>query len=114
MQLHKNLRHLLLPAVLAFLPLTGQTQSQVTFTAAQANEGQSGYNQNCAGCHGRNLDDGEFAPPVKGSAFRQQWSGKSVGELFNYVSAKMPPGNAGGLGDSVYRQVTAFILQSNN
>src|SRR5580658_8966000 len=114
MQLNKNLRHLLLPAALAFIPLTLQAQSRVAFTAAQATEGQPGYAQNCAGCHGRNMDDGEFAPPVKGSAFRQHWSGKSVGELFTYVSTRMPPGNAGGLGDSVYRQVTAFILQSNS
>jgi alcohol dehydrogenase (cytochrome c) len=82
-------------------------------TAAQATEGQSAYAQNCAGCHGANLDDGEFAPPLKGTAFTGQWSGKSVAELNGYIGTKMPPSNAGGLGSAVYLQITAFILQSN-
>src|SRR5580704_13192789 len=82
-------------------------------TAAQATEGQSAYAQNCAGCHGANLDDGEFAPPLKGTAFAGQWSGKSVAELNGYIGTKMPPSNAGGLGSAVYLQITAFILQSN-
>jgi len=115
MQLNRRLPHLLLiPSALAVIALLGQAQGQVTFTASQATEGQSGYAQNCAGCHGRNLDDGEFAPPVKGSAFKQQWSGKSVSDLFTYITTKMPPSNAGGLGDSSYLQITAFILQSNS
>ncbi len=92
------------------IALRGQAQ---TFTAAQAAEGQSAYAQNCAGCHGVNLDDGEFAPPIKGTAFSEQWGGKAPGELLNYISAKMPPSNAGGLGDAAYLQITAFILQSN-
>jgi alcohol dehydrogenase (cytochrome c) len=93
------------------ISLPGHAQ---TFTDAQATEGQSAYSQNCAGCHGPNLDDGEFAPPVKGTAFSQQWGGKSVGDLFTYIRTKMPPSNAGGLGEPVYLQITAFILQSNN
>ena len=28
------------------------------------------YTQNCASCHGANMDDGEFAPPLKGVEFR--------------------------------------------
>jgi len=82
-------------------------------TAAQATQGQSAYAQNCASCHGASLDDGEFAPPLKGTAFTGQWAGKSVAELNTYIGTKMPPSNAGGLGDAVYLQITAFILQSN-
>src|SRR5208337_1769861 len=105
----------LIPAAFFAIALPGLAQAPagMTFTAAQATDGQSGYAQNCAGCHGGGLDDGEFAPPVKGTAFTQQWGGKSVAELFNYISTKMPPSNDGGLGDPVYLQITAFILQSN-
>ncbi len=109
-----QLRYLLIPTVLAVTALSGNAQSQLTFTASQATEGQAAYAQSCAGCHGKNLDDGEFAPPVKGSAFTQQWGGKSVSDLFKYINTKMPPSNAGGLGDAAYLQITAFILQSNN
>src|SRR5580704_8336385 len=109
----KMLQRILIPATFSVMALSCLAQSPLAFTAAQATEGQSGYAQNCSGCHGQNLDDGEFAPPLKGTAFTQQWAGKSVSELFNYVSTKMPPSNAGGLGNPVYLQITAFILQSN-
>ena len=111
MELRKKLQRIFIPAVFSAISLPGHAQ---TFTAAQATEGQSGYSQNCAGCHGGSLDDGEFAPPLKGTAFSQQWGGKSVGDLFTYIRTKMPPSNAGGLGEPAYLQITAFILQSNN
>src|SRR5580704_1544681 len=105
MELCKKLQLIFIPAAFAAISLPSHAQ---TFTAAQATDGQSAYSQNCTGCHGQNLDDGQFAPPVKGTAFTAQWGGKSVGELFTYIRTKMPPSNAGGLGDSVYAQITAF------
>jgi alcohol dehydrogenase (cytochrome c) len=113
MQLSKKLQHILIPAAFSVLALPSQAQSQATFTAAQATEGQSAYAQNCAGCHGTSLDDGEFAPPLKGTAFTAQWGGQNVRELYSYLSTKMPPSNAGALGEATYLQITAFILQSN-
>ena len=110
MELRKKLQRIFIPAAFAAISLPGHAQ---TFTAAQATEGQSAYSQNCAACHGVNFDDGQFAPPVKGTAFTAQWGGKSIGELFTYIRTKMPPSNAGGLGDPVYVQITAFLLQSN-
>ena len=108
MQLSKKLLHTFIPAALAAMALPMQAQRAVQVTA-----GQSAYVQNCAGCHGSNLDDGQFAPPVKGTAFTAQWGGKSVGDLFSYISTKMPPSNAGALGDPTYLEITAFLLQSN-
>jgi alcohol dehydrogenase (cytochrome c) len=113
MELRKKLQQILIPAAFSMIALPCRAQSPLAFTTAQATEGQSAYAQNCAGCHGPSLDDGEFAPPVKGTAFSQQWGGKSVSELFTYIRTKMPPSNAGGLGDETYRQIAAFILQSN-
>ncbi len=108
MQLSKKLLHTFIPAALVAMALPVQAQ-----TAAQATAGQSAYVQNCAGCHGQNLDDGQFAPPVKGTAFTAQWGGKTAGDLFTYISTKMPPSNAGALGDATYLEITAFLLQSN-
>src|ERR1700679_3576142 len=112
MELSKKLPDILIPAAFVAFALAAHAQTP-TFTAAQATEGQSAYAQNCAGCHGANLDDGEFAPPVKGTAFTAQWGGKAVRELFTYVNTKMPPSNAGSLGENTYLQITAFILESN-
>ena len=35
------------------------------YGAAQAEQGQSAYVEHCASCHGQNMDDGPFAPPLK-------------------------------------------------
>ena len=113
MQLTRKLQLILIPGVFSVFALPVEAQGPPTFTAAQATEGQSAYTQNCASCHGRDLDDGEFAPPVKGTAFTTQWGGKSVGELVTFISTQMPPSSAGALGDATYLQITAFILQSN-
>jgi alcohol dehydrogenase (cytochrome c) len=113
MRLSRKLQPILIPAVFSALAFQNYAQSPAIFTAAEATEGQSAYAQNCAGCHGAGLDDGEFAPPLKGAAFTAQWGGKSVGELFDYLSTKMPPSSAGSLGDATYVQITAFVLQSN-
>src|ERR1700734_275423 len=98
---------------LAAAAVSSDAQTSPSFTEAQATEGQSAYAQSCAGCHGAELDNGEFAPPLKGTAFSAQWGGKPVGDLFTYVSTKMPPSNAGSLGDATYKQTTAFLLRSN-
>ena len=56
-----------------------------TYTREQAAQGSVAYVQSCASCHGQNLDDGQFAPPLSGSTFRQQWGSKSVDELFTMI-----------------------------
>lgn len=65
----------LLAAALFFYGATitkAQSNNNATFTAAQARAGGSAYAQSCASCHGANTDDGEFAPPLKGTAFLQK------------------------------------------
>ena len=49
-----------------------------------------------------NLDDGEFAPPLKGVDFRLRWGGKPVEALFDEVTRTMPPGSPGSLGEETY------------
>ena len=90
-----------------------QSLASPTYTPAQATAGRAAYAQSCASCHGANLDDGEFAPPLKGTAFQQQWGGKSADNVFDYVETKMPPGQPGSLGDVRYAEVLAFLLQQN-
>lgn len=84
-----------------------------SFTQAQADQGLDLYRSNCASCHGQNLNDGEFAPSLKGAGFRAKWSGQGVGALFAYVTANMPPGQAGVLAADDYAALTAYLLQAN-
>ena len=93
--------------------LVAQSLESPTYTPAQASEGRAAYAQDCASCHGQNLDDGPFAGPLKGAEFRQQWGAKSAQELFIYMSTRMPPAGPGTLGDQRYAQVLAYMLQQN-
>ncbi len=83
------------------------------FTSAQAIAGKAAYQQNCASCHGANVDDGNTAPPLRGAAFLGKYGRKPAADLFTYVSTKMPPGNPGSLGGMEYAQIIAYVLQQN-
>src|SRR5262249_17779887 len=85
----------------------------VGYTQARAEQGQSVYTEQCASCHGGNLDDGEFGPPLKGIDFRERWGGKPPDALFSLVSTRMPPARPGTLGDQAYARLLAYILQEN-
>jgi len=93
--------------------LRAQSLSLPSYTAGQAALGKPAYDQACASCHGVNLDDGEFAPPLKGGDFRLRWGGKSVDALFDQLTRTMPPGSPGSLGDAAYTQVLAYLIQEN-
>jgi alcohol dehydrogenase (cytochrome c) len=90
-----------------------QALGSPTYTRDQAARGQTVYTQSCASCHGQNLDDGQFAPPLKGSAFRQAWGARTVDELFTYVSGRMPPGSPGSLSPEQCAEVLAHMFQQN-
>lgn len=84
-----------------------------SYTAAQAQRGAAIYVVECASCHGENLDDGQFALPLKGPAFRQRWGAKGLDGPFTVMTQQMPPTNPGGLGPAAYADVLAFVLSKN-
>ena len=99
------------------LGLAGAGQAQAPaakpeFTAAQANRGATLYGDNCAMCHGDGLDDGEFAPALKGPGFATYWKGKNAADVMTYISTMMPPTQPGGLGAQAYADVFAYVLKS--
>jgi alcohol dehydrogenase (cytochrome c) len=75
--------------------------------------GRAAYAQNCASCHGSELTNGQFAPALKGRDFLVKWGEQPLASLVDYIRTSMPPGNAGGLPDSTYAAIGAFILQQN-
>src|SRR5262249_18165964 len=90
-----------------------QVPVPVSCTAAQADQGQAVYVEHCASCHGQNMDDGEFAPPLKSADFRVKWGLRPTEALFTFTSTKMPPDRPGALGDESYAKVLAYIFQEN-
>jgi alcohol dehydrogenase (cytochrome c) len=104
------------------LPIDAQSLTPLSYTEAQAARGQAAYVEHCASCHGQNLDDGAFAPPLKGADFQQKWGDTasnfvgthtSVEALFSFTSTKMPPARPGALGDATYADLLAYIVQEN-
>ena len=86
---------------------------EALFTQAQAAAGKAAYEQNCAGCHGANVDDGKSGPALRGAAFLGKYAGKPAADLFTFVSTKMPKGNPGSLGGAEYAQILAYVLQQS-
>jgi alcohol dehydrogenase (cytochrome c) len=115
------MRRMLLTLGLVFPFSLISTQAQpaeqpggIEFTAAQSAEGKVAYDRACRQCHGGDLDDGDFGPPLRGAAFLRNWGGKPVAELFTYVSTRMPSDAPGSLQARAYTGIVAYILQSND
>ena len=110
-------------AVFAFVPpaAAGQQQQQqqqqrrepASYTAEQADAGFAAYQQHCATCHGANLDDGPFAPPLRGAVFRETWLPRSVEALFRLTAETMPQDRPGALDDETNTALVALMLQEN-
>jgi alcohol dehydrogenase (cytochrome c) len=99
-------------AVAAALPVA-RAQESPSYSAEQAAAGQKIYEKQCVLCHGAGLDDGEFGPMLRGDDFLQRWSGKSVEDLFHYVSDTMPTAQPGSLSQDEYLNVLAYLLSKN-
>jgi len=83
------------------------------YTADQAKRGQGLYNQHCAHCHGDTLAGGEMAPPLAGANFLSNWTGLSVGDLFERTRISMPQDKPGKLSREVNADVLAYIISMN-
>ena len=106
-------------AVLATIVLSGTAFAQgpggsPSYTTAQSERGKAAYSLSCSLCHGPNLDDGEFGPPLKGNRFRDGWVGKTAQELYDYTSRSMPSAAPNSLGSATYADLLAYILQNND
>ena len=83
------------------------------FSTAQVDRGKVTYAQNCAPCHGKDMDAGEFGPPLKGRAFLDRWGGRPLAEFSAYLQANMPPGRVGELDSDAYAALVALLLNVN-
>jgi len=105
---------LLLPLCCLGAGALAQTaRSPATFTAEQAARGETIYRDQCQGCHGDKLDNGEFGVPLRGAVFAAHWHDKGLDAPFQLMIEQMPPTNPGGLGVDAYADVLAFMLSQN-
>ena|SRR6187431_551705 len=92
----------------------GKSVNDGVYSDAQAKRGTALYAEQCASCHGENLEGvADLFPALTGPAFGKSWQGKSVGELFEKVSTTMPALDPGSLKPEQSADVIAFILSKS-
>jgi mono/diheme cytochrome c family protein len=80
------------------------------YTEEQAKRGEPLYSGKCAACHGPDLGGGELAPALNSAEFKSNWSGLSVGDLFERIRVSMPQDNPGTLSRQQIADVLAFVF----
>jgi cytochrome c len=83
------------------------------YTAVQAERGHADYQKYCASCHLDDLSGVSTVPPLKGDAFLENWSGRTVDDLYTFIRTGMPPYQSVAISRQTYLNIVAFILQSN-
>src|SRR5688500_19606809 len=75
----------------------GKSTNDGIYSEAQAKRGDVLYKEQCATCHGDNLEGSGPMPPLAGKDFLVNWQGKTVGDLFEKTHTKMPEPATGSL-----------------
>jgi len=85
------------------------------YTEEQLARGKEQYEYTCANCHIHDLtgDSIKDTPALAGGDFLDQWSGKTVADLLEYMSTKMPPDSPGSLDAKTYAEIAAYVLKVN-
>lgn len=115
--IHGHVRVLRLALAAAVVLLTDSAALAATssgFTEKQAKQGVSVYSQQCAQCHGGQLQGGA-APALSGNSWHASIENRfnTASKLLDYVSNNMPVNNPGSLSEERYKDVVAFILSRN-
>ena len=87
-----------------------RSSNEGVYTADQATKGEAVYKENCAACHGDNLEGSGPMPPLAGKDFLSNWQGKTVGDLFEKTQTSMPATAPGTLTPEQTAQIMAYVL----
>jgi cytochrome c len=77
-----------------------------SFASAQAERGETVFDQTCASCH----QSDQFV----GKNFVDAWNDRRIGDLYTLIRSSMPVDNPGGLKDQEYLDVVAYLLKANH
>jgi mono/diheme cytochrome c family protein len=115
----KTFAMLIVGGFLASLAVTVTAQAtrsvnEGVYTADQAKKGEALYKEQCAACHGDNLEGSGPMPPLAGKDFLANWTGKTVGDLYEKTQTTMPATAPGTLTPEQAADVVAFLLSKDN
>lgn len=91
----------------------GKTVWDGIYTEEQAARGGPLYQEWCASCHAPDLSGGDLAPGLVGGEFTWNWSGLTVGQLFERLRISMPQENPSSVSRSEKADILAFMLRAN-
>jgi mono/diheme cytochrome c family protein len=83
------------------------------YTAAQAQQGKTMYQNQCGMCHGDALEGSGQNSPLTGTAFLNNWTGQTVADLFMKTIVMMPAMDPGTMSPKDTADVIAYILSAN-
>ena len=81
------------------------------YADAQAKRGEPLYAEDCAFCHGVELEGTVSAPPLTAAALAARWQGKTLSDLFEYQQAFMPWNSPGGFRRAQNVDILAYMLK---
>ena len=84
------------------------------YTAEQATRGEAIYKEQCAACHGDNLEGSGPMPPLAGADFLMNWQGKTLGDLYEKTQTTMPATAPGTLSPEQTADIVAYMLSKDN
>ena len=96
----------------ALVVLSAQAKSvnEGVYSEAQAKRGEAVYKEQCAACHGDNLEGSGPMPPLAGKDFLANWQGKPVADVFEKTQTSMPATAPGSLSAEQTADVIAYLL----
>ena len=83
------------------------------YSDPQAGRGAALYQTACASCHGDKLQGKGQTPALMGSDFVMDWSGMTVGDLFDKIQTSMPADKPGSLSREQNASLLAYLLSAN-
>ncbi|MCW5718677.1 MAG: cytochrome c [Bauldia sp.] len=91
-----------------------ETSAQAgVYTVEQADAGESVFNTRCSACHGENLEGTPGGPALVRANFMFAFGDRTVGDLFAFMKASMPPEAPGTLTDQQFVNIAAHLLRGN-
>jgi mono/diheme cytochrome c family protein len=83
------------------------------YTAEQAQQGKTIYQNQCGMCHGDALEGQGQNSPLTGSQFLNEWTDQTVADLFMKTIVMMPAMDPGTMSPKETAQVLSYILSAN-
>jgi len=83
------------------------------YSDMQAKRGDALYKEQCATCHGDNLEGSGPMPALAGKDFLASWQGKTVGDLFEKTHTTMPATAPGSLIPEQAADIVSYLLASS-